>query len=190
MRIAQAPGSQNVPGGCSPLPAWQVIEKVSLFWDICLNWGFSTSKTFHGGKISALRFPYFLSSSIPEQREQTEQASKSAGFPVPGVPCSGHLVPGAQALRPPFGNLKVDAGFLGRSRLVPAIRLGMTAPLSRYTMTLPPDLIARVDALAEAEERSRSAVVRRVLRDALAEQTDQQAADRPAAAFLSAGSGK
>lgn len=36
------------------------------------------------------------------------------------------------------------------------------------TLVLPPDLIARIDAVAAADERSRSAVVRRVLAQALA----------------------
>ena len=56
--------------------------------------------------------------------------------------------------------------------------------------------VAQIDQIAAAEERTRSQVMRRLINRALAEYPAAQAeaqpvaADRPAAAFLSAGSGK
>ncbi len=56
--------------------------------------------------------------------------------------------------------------FIARSVLRSYIIVMNTRPVS---FTLPPDLIARLDAVAESEDRSRSAVVRRTLERALAE---------------------
>ncbi len=44
----------------------------------------------------------------------------------------------------------------------------MNAPIP-CTLSLPPDLIARIDEVAAADDRSRSAVVRRVLQQAFAD---------------------
>lgn len=43
------------------------------------------------------------------------------------------------------------------------------------TLALPPTLIARLDALAEAEDRSRSAIVRRALERVLADHAPRTA---------------
>jgi metal-responsive CopG/Arc/MetJ family transcriptional regulator len=50
----------------------------------------------------------------------------------------------------------------------------------QFSLALPSELLSRLDAVAAADDRSRSAVVRRILQDALADRGElqRQAAER------------